>query len=299
MGTKYSTQAVSGYNATPPADDGTVNDSNKVKWSTVKNKIGDPLDTWAAAVDAALVAAFNYTALGKTDSYTITAADNAKTIEIASSVSSAITIKLPDAATVGAGYYVHVKNLGSVTCTIGRVTSGDTIDGTAADSSIGTLDLMTFRVNSTTDGYLQTTAIVGAYLPLAGGTMSGDITSADNLIIRPEIKDYSITHNSVASSSGTLTLDYSTGQSFTCTLTENITTVTVSNPPASGKYGELVLRLVQHASAAKTVTWAAAYLFPGGTDHVMSTGLSSIDYVILKTIDGGTTWYCDFSNGYA
>ena len=207
MGTKYSTQTVSGYNATPPADDGTVNDSNKVKWSTVKNKIGDPLDTWAAAVDSALVDAFNYTAIEKTDSYTIVAADNGKTIEIASSVSSAITIKLPDAATVGAGYYVHVKNLSSTTHTIGRVTSGDTIDGTAADSSVIGLDSATFRVNSSSDGYLQTASVTGAYLPLVGGTMSGDIAMADNAITRPEIKDYGITHNSVSSTSGTLTLD--------------------------------------------------------------------------------------------
>ena len=117
-------------------------------------------------------------------------------------------------------------------------------------------------------------------------------------ISQPEIRDYSITHNSVSSSGGTLTLDYSTGQSFTCTLTEDVSTVTVTNPPVSGKYGELVLRLVQD-STARTVTWASAYKFPGGVDHVMSTTSGAIDRVILSTIDGGTTWNCDFSNGYA
>jgi len=122
---------------------------------------------------------------------------------------------------------------------------------------------------------------------------------ADMQITRPEIKDYAITHNSVSSSGGTLTLDYSTGQSFVCTLTENVTTVTVSNPPASGKYGEIIVKLIQDASSAYTVTWASAYTFPGGVDHTMSTTLSAVDIVTLRTIDGGTTWYCDFSNGYA
>ncbi len=121
----------------------------------------------------------------------------------------------------------------------------------------------------------------------------------DREIKAPRIRDYGITHNNVSSSGGTLTLDYSTGQSFTCTLTENITTFTVTNPPVSGVYGEFVLRLVQHASAAKTVTWGSAYHFPHGTDHVMSTGLSSVDYITMRTIDGGTIWYCDFSNNYS
>lgn len=299
MGTKYSTQSVSGYNATPPADDGTVDASNQVKWSFVKSKIGDPLNTFASSVNSALVAAFNYEALSKTDSYTATAADNGKIIEISSSVSSAITIKLPDATTVGASYYLHVKNLGSVTCTIGRVTGADTIDGSASDSSIAANEFLTFRMNSGANGYLKTTSVIGAYLPLAGGTMSGTLVMADQIVQRPELKDYAVTHNSVSSSSGTLTLDYSTGQSFTCTLTENITTITVSNPPASGKYGELALRLVQHASSPKTVTWASAYKFPGGTDHVMSTGASAVDYVTMRTIDGGTTWYCDASLDYS
>lgn len=121
----------------------------------------------------------------------------------------------------------------------------------------------------------------------------------DRQVTAQEIKDYSITHNAVSSSSGTLTLNYSTGQSFVCTLTENVTTVTVTNPPVSGKYGELVVKLIQDASTAYTVTWASAYKFPGGTDHTMSTGLSSVDYVVLKTIDGGTTYFCDFSNNYS
>ena len=180
MGTKYSTISVSGYNATPPADDGTVDASNQVKWSFVKGKIGDPLNTFASAVNSALVTAFNYESLSKTDSYTITAAENGKTVVIAASVASSITIKLPDAATMGAGYLVRVKSLSSVSNTIGRVTSGDKIDGTAADITITNGDLITFYVNAATDGYIKSAAITGTYLSLAGGTMTGQLINSTN-----------------------------------------------------------------------------------------------------------------------
>lgn len=47
----YTTVTVSGYNASPPPDDGTNVDANKVEWAKVKEKIGDPINTAVAAVN--------------------------------------------------------------------------------------------------------------------------------------------------------------------------------------------------------------------------------------------------------
>jgi hypothetical protein len=126
-----------------------------------------------------------------------------------------------------------------------------------------------------------------------------DLQMQDNAVIRPEIKDYGITKHAETSSAGTLTIDMSLGNAVEYTFTENVTTVTISNPPASGTYGEVWLKLIQHASAAKTITWAAKYKFPGGTDHVMSTSTGAVDLIHLCTIDGGTTYYCTFVQGLA
>ena len=52
----YTSITLVNYNASAPSDDGTVADANKTKWSHVKEKIGDPLKTQVAAIDAALVA---------------------------------------------------------------------------------------------------------------------------------------------------------------------------------------------------------------------------------------------------
>ena len=45
MGTKWSTVSVSGYNSSPPSDDGSTTTANEVKWSTIKTKLPDPLKT--------------------------------------------------------------------------------------------------------------------------------------------------------------------------------------------------------------------------------------------------------------
>jgi hypothetical protein len=141
----------------------------------------------------------------------------------------------------------------------------------------------------------------------ATGTWSADQTfsaanllMADNLITRPEIKDYSVTHNVISSSSGTLTIDCSTGNSFVTTLTEVVSTVTITNPSPTGKYCEINIKIIQDgASGAYTVAWPAAVLFPGGTDIVISTANDAIDVVTMFTIDAGTTWHANFSQAYA
>lgn len=112
------------------------------------------------------------------------------------------------------------------------------------------------------------------------------------------ISPYKIRHLNVTSSSGTLTLDISAAQSFSCTLSENITTVDVNGPMAANEYWEFAIRFVQD-STPRTVSWAAKYLFPGGTDPVISTGSGDIDIIQGYTTDGGTTWYMSFLQDFA
>ena len=76
MGTKYTTQTVSGYNSSPPSDDGTVSAANKVTWATIKSKLPDPLNTAIAAVNSAILTALDYSPTSQSSAYTTTAADN-------------------------------------------------------------------------------------------------------------------------------------------------------------------------------------------------------------------------------
>ena len=54
----YSSISISGYNSSPPPDDGSQTSANEVVWQKHLDKIGDPLKTLAEAIDAALVTSF-------------------------------------------------------------------------------------------------------------------------------------------------------------------------------------------------------------------------------------------------
>ena len=54
----YTQVSISGYNTSPPTDDGSTASGNRVLWSTTKNLIGDPLKTGIEGVDQAAYDAF-------------------------------------------------------------------------------------------------------------------------------------------------------------------------------------------------------------------------------------------------
>lgn len=54
----YTSQSISNYNSSPPADDGTQVASNQLTWAKHKTKLADPIKTLAEAVDTAVSTAF-------------------------------------------------------------------------------------------------------------------------------------------------------------------------------------------------------------------------------------------------
>jgi hypothetical protein len=134
-------------------------------------------------------------------------------------------------------------------------------------------------------------------LPTAGGTMSGELNMADQLLTRPKLKDYSEEQATPSSSAGALTLDMTTANVFEVTLTEN-TTLTFSNPPASGDAGSFTLILKQDATGSRTVTWPAAVDWASGTAPTLTTTASGVDILTFLTTDAGTRWY-GFTAGQA
>ncbi len=148
MGTKYTDQSsgLSTYNSSPPADDGSAVEANKVKWSTIKTKLTDMVKTTLESVNTAIT---NYVDEGpdaKSANYTTVAGDHNKVIEC----SNQITITLIAVASVSAGYRVRVKNVGSdmitVTCSDG-IDSGTTV-------YLYPNEGMTFIVNAGASKYL-------------------------------------------------------------------------------------------------------------------------------------------------
>lgn len=125
MGSKYTTQSASGYNSSPPPDDGSVTASNKITWAGIKSKLADAIKTLADAINSQLVNALDYSATSTSVNYTTVAGDNEKLIE----ATGTITISLGDAATMGAGYRAEVYNKGTGTVTVALATNTNTLAG--------------------------------------------------------------------------------------------------------------------------------------------------------------------------
>jgi len=57
----YTSASISGYNSSPPPDDGSTGADNTLKWSFHKDKLADPVKTLAEAVNTNVLAAFGKT----------------------------------------------------------------------------------------------------------------------------------------------------------------------------------------------------------------------------------------------
>jgi hypothetical protein len=186
------------------------------------------------------------------------------------------------------------------------VLNGSDITGTGGITITGNVGI-TGAITATSYGGITeanlvdksaTETISGVWTYSGGITMNGvDISMADNKISRPVLDDYGVENNAITSTSNAITADLATGNSFTHTLTEN-TTFTLSNPPATGTYGECIIKIIQD-STTRTVAWPASVKWPGGTAPVISTASGAVDIIVLKTWDGGTTWYGNFSQTFS
>ena len=113
-------------------------------------------------------------------------------------------------------------------------------------------------------------------------TRSASIDMADNIVQSPVLKDYAET--SIAMSANDV--DLSLGNVQTKTIATN-STLTFSNPPATGNAGSFTLILTNGGAA--TVTWPTSIDWAAATAPTLTA--SGVDVLTFTSIDGGTIWY--------
>jgi hypothetical protein len=114
---------------------------------------------------------------------------------------------------------------------------------------------------------------------------SGDFDMRDSAF-----RDFTVKHQSVASAANALAISYAAGQSFNLTLTENITSFSLTNLPiATGDLLQMEGEIIQDGTTAYTITWPGSFEFAGGTAPDLST-LGSKHLVHMRSRDDGTTW---------
>jgi hypothetical protein len=205
------------------------------------------------------------------------------TITIASGVisSSASSYSLPTATTTVLG---GVKVDGtSIAISSGVISSTYSYTLPAASVSVlGGVRIGT-GVGLDANGFLTTDVKLGA------NSFTGTQNLQDNELIRAKLRDYSESVSSPTISSGTLTLNLETSNIFTVSLNAAITTLTISNPPASGSGGSFTLIFTADGTA-RAVTWPSSIKWANGTAPTITSTSGKVDSFAFFTSDGGTNW---------
>jgi hypothetical protein len=152
----------------------------------------------------------------------------------------------------------------------------------ATVSTLGGVRLGT-GVGLDANGFLTTDVKLGA------NSFTGTQNLQDNELIRAKLRDYSESVSSPTISSGTLTLNLETSNIFTVALNAAITTLTISNPPASGSGGSFTLIFTADGTA-RAVTWPSSIKWAGGTAPTITSAIGKVDSFAFFTSDGGTNW---------
>ena len=127
---------------------------------------------------------------------------------------------------------------------------------------------------------------------LTYANLTGPQNLLDTELIRAKLRDYSETVSSPTISAGTLTLNLETSNIFTVSLNAAITTLTISNPPASGSGGSFTLIFTADGTP-RSVNWtlsSGVIKWAGGTAPTLTSTSGKVDSFAFFTSDGGTTW---------
>jgi len=202
---------------------------------------------------------------------------------------------------------------GAVVVTLNGVILTDTTDYTATDGTnvtlatgadagdeVGIIGFPTFVVANTLplSGGTLTGALAGTTASFSGavsgasvaatGAVSGASVAANSGDISGEFIADSYNETFVTlTAAATVDVDCETGNVFALTTDQN-TTLTFSNPPASGTAYGFMLRLT--AGGTHTITYPASVDWAGATaPDAPASG--ETDVLVFTTTDGGTTWY--------
>lgn len=96
--------------------------------------------------------------------------------------------------------------------------------------------------------------------------------------------------NSLSIASGVVNLDYSLGDYFTLSLTANVTSITFSNLPGSGKGASIAIRINQDATGGRTVDFPSSFKAITGSDTEVQSAANAYTILHIETFDNGTRW---------
>jgi len=115
-------------------------------------------------------------------------------------------------------------------------------------------------------------------MPLSGGTFNGNVLMSGNDIRNIRTADFGTAEYDNGNVSGTVTINWSSGQNQKMTITDDVT-VSYSNPNGISRVD---LRVIQDVSGGNAVTWPGSQFWPGGTAPTITTGSGTYDIVSVR-----------------
>lgn len=105
----------------------------------------------------------------------------------------------------------------------------------------------------------------------------------------------------ITSSSGVVTIDCALGDNFTITLSENVTSVLLSNEPASGHAKNVCLEIIQPSGSAYTFAFPAGWAWPSGIVGVVSSVPNAVDELnlVIRNPSGSKVYRAMLTNGFS
>ena len=199
-------------------------------------------------------------------------ANDFETVLLATDPTADRTITLPDdTGTVALTSTVLPLAGGAMT---GAITTNSTFDGV----DIATRDAV----------LTSTTTTANAALPKAGGTLSGEIVAADQIISAPVMKDYAETVYAGGNSGTSQTLALTNGNVQTWTMNGNCT-FTMPSGSTLQAGSSFTLILTQDGTGSRTGTFTGVKWAGGTAPTLTTTATSGIDILTFTTFNGGAS----------
>jgi hypothetical protein len=155
--------------------------------------------------------------------------------------------------------------------------------------------LDTSASTNTTTGAL----IVAGGVGIAGNIYGTGATFGNTVTVNSSFKStqFTETRATPAITGGALNLDLSTANFFDVTVNASISSMTFTNPPASGTSFGFTLKYTYSATTGYTSVWPSSVKWPSGTAPSLTATSGKTDFFVFFTVDGGTNYY-GYVGGY-